>query len=693
MTYASSPLETSNRMATAMHSMPLAHRVAVVGTCAMFAVTALAQRYYLRLYGRSIAAVRTEDDAQVTWAVYHRFFRIARIALPTWRCREASGSLIFILLFAVKAILRVWMSKANGEVLTTMVHGVKSGRLPRFVGKVVVRTALGLAAGMTSGAIETLRPWLIGCYRERLSRTFQGRFYDQLVYYQGTMLDKRLEAADTAISTYCGEFAEHFAELPYYFVLPGLGCVTSMAALVEQSGWRSALTMSGIATAAVFALRRLSPALGRIHSQLLSREDDYRRMLAGYLSSVESIAMHGAGDHTRRRLDISLATLKESLDHMALAKGNFEMLEAVFSTCMTVVAQCVAFGGARDSHYHRSINDIYVEIQLIEDLNRSVKDLVVNFRELSHLTEFATKMSEFDDTLASIAAGTLLHKRHDSDYVSLPTSPLIYAPINIITHFADTKTFPLVKMEQIRLESPAGHQLLSEVNIEFRSDQDWAIVGENGCGKTSLLRMLCGLWMPKSGVLSQDASVRFLLAPQHSYMAPQCTLYEQICFPDAVDPPTPEIRALVKEAIELAGAQTVVRVVRGYGSAVMGLDLSNTDTSYDWSSLSGGQKERISMARVFFHVLRMDRTKETPVAILDEATSMMDDSEQDVLNHLRRMNVRMISVTHRSVVIRHHTHILRIARGGKWAVESVPNPVKIGERVEAETPAQQQQSR
>ncbi|CAG9576647.1 putative ATP-binding cassette protein subfamily D,member 1 [Leishmania major strain Friedlin] len=684
MLRAHSDLEKWGSVSPAVYSMPLVHRLGVACTSAVFALVLLTQRYYLRRYGQTISAVHTEDDTQVTWDLYHQLFQIARIALPTWRCRESAGSVIFILLFAVKAVLRVWVSKANGEVLAAMLHGVPSERLPRFVSKVMARIAVGLTAGMTNGAIEGLRPWLIGCYRERLSSTFQRRFYNGLVYYQGTMLDNRLEAADTAISTYCGEFAEHLAELPYYFVLPGLGCVASMAALVEQAGLKSALMMSSIATTAVFVLRRVAPALGRIHSQLLSREDDYRRMLTNYLNNVESIAMHDAGKYVLRQLDISLTKLKESLDHMALAKGTFEMMESAFSTFMTVVAQCVTFAGARRSHYHRSINAVYLEIQLIEDLNSSVKDFVVNFRELSHLTEFATKMSEFDNTLKSIAAGTFVHTRHDTNYASLPGSPLVYTQMKSIAHASDAKAFPLVKMEHVVLESPAGQQLLSNMNVEFGSDEDWVIIGENGCGKTSLLRMLCGLWMPKSGVLSQDTSVRFLLSPQHSYMTPQCTLYEQICFPDAVEAPTPEIRAAIREAVELAGAQTVVRVIGGYDSAVMGLDLSNTDESYDWSSLSGGQKERISMARVFFHVLRMDRTKETPVAILDEATSMMDDTEQDVLNHLRRMNVRMISITHRDVVIRHHTKILRIAHGGKWTVEKVRNPVKIDERVETE---------
>ncbi|KPA73489.1 putative ABC transporter [Leptomonas pyrrhocoris] len=684
MPYIRSRQRTMSSVSVALSSVPLMERFGVLGTSAAFLLSFLAQRYYLRIFGKSIRQVHTEDDTRVTWSLFGNFFQIARIALPTWRCREFAGTTIFILLFVVKAVLRVWVSKANGEVLATMLHGAISQRLYRFVHKILIRTAVGLASAMTSGVIEGLRPWLIGCYRERLCHTFQRRFYKHLVYYQATVLDNRLEAADTVIATYCGEFAEHFAELPYYFVLPGLECATSMTALVQQAGLRPALIMSGITTVAVLVLRALSPAFGRIHSRLLSLEDDYRRMLTNDMNDVENIAMHNAGLYTRRRLDVSLAKLKYTLDHMALAKGNFEMLETTFSTFMTVMAHIVTFGSSRKTYFHRSVNDVYLEIQLIEDLNSSVKDFVVNFRELSHLTEFATKMAAFDTTLQSIAAGTFIREAPTIGDEPRPNTPIEYTPVERITHVKGAEVFPLVKMENVVLESPTGQPLFEGMSVNFMSDEDWVLIGENGCGKTSLLRMLCGLWMPKTGLLAQDDSVRFLLAPQHSYMAPQCTLYEQLAFPKPVKVPTQRIRKAVVEAIELAGAQTVVNVIRGYESPVMGLDLDDVDESYDWSSLSGGQKERISMARVFFHILCMDRSRETPVAILDEATSMMDDTEQDVLNHLRRLKVRMISVTHRDVVIRHHTNILKISHGGKWSVEKVTNTVKIGERVETD---------
>lgn len=670
----------------------------------MFAVACAVQHYYLRLYGKSLRSVSTEDDTRVTFSLFHNFRQIGRIALPTWHCRESLGSLLFIALFAVKAVLRVCLSKANGAILGVMLHGKPDSRLSRFTHAILSRGALGLAAAMCNGAIEGIRPWLIGCYRERLSRVFQRRFYERLVYYQATVLDNRLEPSDTVIATYCGEFAEHFAELPYYFILPGFECITSTYALVQQSGLRSASVMGFVVTLSVLLMRRLSPQFGRIHSLLLSREDDYRRMLSNDLNNVENIAMHNAGQYTRRCLDESLRKLRCTLDHMALAKGNFQMLEASLSTFLSLVAYVVTFSTTRQRQHRTSVNDAYLEIQLIEGLNASVKDFVVNFRELSHLTEFAAKLAEFDTTLDSIAAGTFIHNSHsvvsagseraasengdDSSAAREPSSvvasPIAYTVVEYSDNIGKSAApFALVNMEDVVLRSPAGQELFAGMTVSFKSNEDWVIVGENGCGKTSLLRMLCGLWLPSEGRLTLDKGVVFLLAPQHSYMALACTLFEQICFPKPTPEATNEVRSQVRKAIELAGAQTVVEVVGGYQSRIMGFTKGDTDETYDWSSLSGGQKQRISMARVFFHVIRMDRSQNTPVAILDEATSMIDSTEQDVINNLRRMNVRMISVTHRDVVIRHHSNILKFGHDGSWTAEVVPNRVAIGESVEA----------
>ncbi|ORC91628.1 ABC transporter [Trypanosoma theileri] len=660
----------------------LRDRGVVLFGCFSFLFSVLSQRIGLHKYESTIANVRTEDDTTLTAGFFPNFMQVAKLALPTIWCKEFIGTTVFILLFLVKSILRVILSKANGNLLNAMLRGSREERIHGFFNALMLRTALTLMSAVSSGSVEHLRSWLIGCYRVRLSRYFQRRFFSNLVYYQATVLDNRLSAADTVIATYCGEFAEHFAELPYYFILPFFECSTSLIALTKEVGGRVSALACGAVVISVLLLQKLSPAFGRIHASLLAKEDNYRRVLTNDLINVESIAMHGGGVYTRRKVDAQLNQVKRSLDFVALAKGDFDLLEVAFSGLLQTLSSIVVFYGSLQNA-KKSLNDIYVELQYLQDLNDSVKSFVINFREVSHLATFTTKLAEFDTTLDSIAKGTFIRSMGNLPVIdSNAASPSRYTHINYITHPEGATHFTLFGFSSLTLATPSGQVLLSDFNLTMESDQDWVIVGENGTGKTSLLRMISGLWLPAQGIYSMEKSVKLLFAPQHSYMVPQCTLFEQLLFPQVPKTITEEDIEYFREAITLAGAQSVIDLLGGMESPCVGVDLKNTDDTYDWSSLSGGQKQRISMARVFYHVLKMRHSQVIPVAILDEATSMMDETEEEVLLNLRRLGVRMLSVTHRDNVIAHHTHVLKILPRGKWSFEPVTSRTPVETKVE-----------
>lgn len=676
------------------NGIPQVEKLGFILTACLSSTVLIYQRYLLRKYNRDLAFVHSEDDTQITSNLYRSFIKIARICLPTWKSRELLGSMVFIGLFAVHAVLRVWASRVHSRMLATMLSGSSETRMETFLRSIVLRSAVSLLEGLCSGAIQWIRPWLIGCYRERLSSDFQRRYFQKLVYYQASVLDDRTDCADSVITSYCGEFAEHFAELPYYFLLPGLEMITSGYALIQQSGPKPAATVGSIATIGVVLLQHIAPPFGRLHSLLLQRADDYRRLLSNTLENVENIALHGAGSHTLMCLRRALSTLKRSLDHMALASGHFNMLETVLSSFLTIVANLIAFFSAERGYYKHSVNDVLLQVQYIESLNCSVKNLIVNFRELSHLTEFSVKMWEFDKTLNSIASGTFLHTGPKAESKrrrrSATTERLarVYSPTLKGNHEYSADVFPLFSMSDVVLHSPTGVVLLDHITAEMKSNEDWVITGENGVGKTSMIRMLVGLWFPSSGRLTVDSAVKFLIAPQHTYMAPSCTLYEQIVFPMEA-PPNPDAFTIkcIKEAVHLAGAESVIEVAGGYESPFMGLEHGNADTSFDWTRLSGGQKQRVSLARIFFYKLHTaSKTNETLVAVLDEATSMMDEFEQDVINNMRSLGIRMISITHREVVIRHHSHLLRVKKNGKWSLDKVPHQLNVGERAQSVSP-------
>lgn len=727
-------------------------RAILVSTVALFIVIIAVQRRFLRRYRKIVGDYYTTDDARVSSSLLKDLKTMASIALPTIWSREGLGSILFVTLFAVKATLRVVMSTADGNALTAMVAGrpspavsapVASGSrqflsiaVPRSPLKraLMIKISVSLASAAVSGFIEHLRHWLITAYRGRLTRYFHARFYDKLVYYHGTALDSRLESADTVITNYCGEFAEHFAELPYYFVLPLLEAGTSLAALVRQSGTRTGAYMTSVVLLSLAALRNISPPFGRIHAAVLQREDEFRKMHTNAIANVEQIAMHDAGTFTKRRLDQQFGCLSTALNEMSLAKGHFESLEGAITTVWSVAAHAIAsmsqsvaggdgsgrrrFVTADDlTQFRKSkaarLGSAVVQLRLIHDFNASVKDFIVNFREVSHLSEFTTKLAAFEETLDSVAQGNFYSGGGGGFCSTSPSSkePSLCTPdtrgshIRLATSRRPGCSEPdtLVSFQDVDVGNPGGSLLVHGLTLDIKRGQDWAIVGPNGCGKTSILRLLSNLWPPRRGRLITDASVLFVFLPQQPYLLPSATMIEQVCFPDEpqrdVGPivgtsQLPELQPLqssashetitkdefrmVREALSMATGSSIVDHLGGWGSDIVGVCPCTADRSFDWSSLSGGQRQKLAISRAFYHAMKASTRSMCCVCVLDESTSMMDhEAEQQVFLNLKRHNIRFLSVTHREEVLQHHTHILTLSRdphdwGVSCAAAAVP---------------------
>ena len=189
------------------------------------------------------------------------------------------------------------------------------------------------------------------------------------------------------------------------------------------------------------------------------------------------------------------------------------------------------------------------------------------------------------------------------------------------------------------------------VSFDIRRGQTLALVGESGCGKSTVARLLVGLYEPTRGGLSfdgQDAHAAFKSGEgrqlrrriQMIFQDPYASLNPRWLVEDIVGEPLRE-HGLVTDPVALR--DRVDALLRSVG-------LSPQDRIKYPHQFSGGQRQRISIARAL--------ATEPEFLVCDEPTSALDVSVQaQVLNIMkdlqRRQGLTYLFISHNLAVVRH----------------------------------------
>lgn len=196
--------------------------------------------------------------------------------------------------------------------------------------------------------------------------------------------------------------------------------------------------------------------------------------------------------------------------------------------------------------------------------------------------------------------------------------------------------------------------ILNDVSLTAERGRILGVVGASGAGKSSLARLLVGIWRPQRGAVAldghdiahwdQDELGRWVgYVPQDVELLAG-TVAENIGrFQDGDDD-------AVLEAIELAGVQDIIR------GLPEGL---NTKLGPDGHVLSGGQRQRIALARAVYG--------DPCLLVLDEPNSNLDAiGEESLARTMAKMRERgaiVIIVTHRMTMISHCDDVLVMHSG------------------------------
>jgi NHLM bacteriocin system ABC transporter peptidase/ATP-binding protein len=200
--------------------------------------------------------------------------------------------------------------------------------------------------------------------------------------------------------------------------------------------------------------------------------------------------------------------------------------------------------------------------------------------------------------------------------------------------------------------APTDAPLLSDFSLVVRPGERIAIVGRSGCGKSTVAKLVAGLYMQTSGEIlfdgkPRDAYSRARLAGSVALVDQDITLFEGT-FRENLTMWDPSVSDsdLIAAAKDALIHEFVMSRPEGYDGTVI----------EGGRNMSGGQRQRLEIARALLSNPRL--------LVLDEATSALDTATEEVLEHnLRRRGCSCIIIAHRLSTVRDCDRILVLDEG------------------------------
>ena len=214
-----------------------------------------------------------------------------------------------------------------------------------------------------------------------------------------------------------------------------------------------------------------------------------------------------------------------------------------------------------------------------------------------------------------------------------------------------------IVFSHVSFSYPGGKPVLTDVSFEIVPGKSLVLVGHNGAGKSTIIKLLLRLYDPTEGVIYVNgrdireykiSSYRslFACAFQDGTVFPGTVRYNVLMGKDGTDD-------IVKEALKKAG------VYEKIASLPLGIDTPLTkEFDENGTMLSGGECQKLMVARAF--------AKQAPVAVFDEPSSALDPiAEHELLSGILQETdgKARVLISHRLSCVKYADNVLMLENG------------------------------
>jgi len=162
---------------------------------------------------------------------------------------------------------------------------------------------------------------------------------------------------------------------------------------------------------------------------------------------------------------------------------------------------------------------------LLINLAKAIGKLLISYQQVQNLAGYTTLIYEMKEVLDDLVQGKFVRTQVVGEIKTQRASSFTEADKGV-----HEETEDYILLDKVPVITPNGDVLTQELSLEIHRGMSTVISGPNGCGKSSLFRILSGLWPLSGGVLKRPHMDKLFYIPQRPYLPPG-TLRDQIIYP------------------------------------------------------------------------------------------------------------------------------------------------------------------
>ncbi|CAG8454414.1 64_t:CDS:2 [Funneliformis caledonium] len=516
-------------------------------------------------------------------------------------------------------VMMIWSSliclSLLNEILVYFAGTVPSRFYTVLIGKdfnnfkplMIYSIAIILSAGFCKSVVKFIGGLFALSTRNILTKTLQSKYVNKSSFYRLLTSRTDVDNPDQRITQDVDKFSETFREICQETIITPFLIIYYTYKTSSLTGYLGPVLIYSYFVLGIIASRFLINPLVNLVYVKEFHEGNFRFLHVRIRQFSESIAFSLGEKFELYRLDSFFKNIlkyqRKIIDrelYLDVLTESFSYFGSIFSYLIIAIP---VFTGEYDGIEKDKLGGIismnsFLSLYLIYRFTVIVKQST----NVSDLAGYTARIGQLLEAIEDISNNT-----DDVD----PDYPFEYRPGTELS----------IEFSHVSFASPTGTPLLSDFKFTIEQEKNVIIMGPNGSGKTSLLRVMCGLWPTTKGQIEHQKQIN------HKYL-----IYL---------PQTPYL--------------------------VFGSLLESFDSKYgiDWNKmLSPGEQQKLAFARLFFW--------EPTFAALDEATSSLDsETEKLFFDKCKALGITTITVSHNKDLLQYHDKVLLLDGKGGYLTSDI----------------------